>query len=262
MHGISRLSLILSSLLSVSAAADDVQPAPAAELPGVAVVELFTSEGCSSCPPADRLLSDLAEQAGKQDLPIICIGWHVDYWNRLGWDDRFSSEAISNRQRAYARAFDSNRVYTPQMIVNGAREFTGSDRRQAAESITAAFQQPTTSKIRLNVARGEDVARDEAPTLRVAYEVPGAKGNQRLTVVLVEKGATTDVRRGENSGRTLTHVNAARSFVALPLPQTGAGEVQLRMPDGLSADEALVVALVQDRGTMQVQGAALATIPQ
>ena len=222
---------------------------------GVAVVELFTSEGCSSCPPADQLLGEMVELSDQRGFPIICIGWHIDYWDKLGWDDRFSSEAISNRQRAYAKALHSNRIYTPQMIVNGTDEFLGSDRMRAARSVTAAFKERSKARIALNVTM------QEPSSLNVAYQVTGGQRSQFLTVVLVEKRASTDVERGENSGKTLQHVNAARSFLAVELSPSGDGEVTLPVPEGLSPDAAQVVAFVQEMRTKKVLGAATAEVP-
>lgn len=230
-------------LVAEHAAAGDDAPA------GVAVVELFTSEGCSSCPPADTLLCELDTIAHQNELPIICIGWHVDYWNRLGWDDRFSSEDVSDRQRAYARAYKSERIYTPQMIVNGVTEFNGSSRPQAVAAITAAFKEPP----RLKVELSSKIAADS--TLKVKYRVDGVAPDLRLTLVVVDKQATTDVGRGENSGRTLTHVNAARTFRVVKLSNRSTGEVDLTLPDDLKPAEALLVGFAQDAKSMQVLGA-------
>src|SRR5271167_2275510 len=107
----------------------------------VVVVELFTSEGCSSCPPADDVLASLAMQNAVDGVQIIPLGMHVDYWNYLGWGDRFSSPQFSDRQQQYARMFNSNEVYTPQMIVDGTEQFVGSDRQKAIAAIANAAAQ-------------------------------------------------------------------------------------------------------------------------
>ena len=101
--------------------------------PGFAVVELFTSEGCSSCPPADALLAEQVRDAREHGRPVYCLAFQVDYWNRLGWADPYSDAGFSRRQNDYAQAFQSDRVYTPQVVVNGTEEFVGSDRAQVAE---------------------------------------------------------------------------------------------------------------------------------
>ena len=101
-----------------------------------AVVELFTSEGCSSCPPADNLLGEIVKDAQKGQQRVYCLSFHVDYWNSLGWRDPYSDPAFSRRQREYARAFESVQVYTPQMVVNGSTGFVGSDRTARASKST------------------------------------------------------------------------------------------------------------------------------
>jgi hypothetical protein len=108
-----------------------------------ALVELFTSEGCSSCPSADKVAAELVETARQKHTPIFVLCYHVDYWNNLGWRDRFSDKAYSHRQRRYAEVLNLDGVYTPQMIVSGREEFVGSDRARAYRSIQTALQTPS-----------------------------------------------------------------------------------------------------------------------
>src|SRR5271167_1475342 len=112
-----------------------------------AVVELFTSEGCSSCPPADAALAEMAANARKSGAPVFALAFHVDYWNYLGWTDRFSDAAYTRRQSDYARAFNTDQVYTPQMIVNGVDQFVGSDRDAAKRAIDAALAKPAPATV-------------------------------------------------------------------------------------------------------------------
>ncbi len=132
-------SLALAAFLMLRNSASS--PAPAAAPPAagsVAVVELFTSQGCSSCPPADRLLSAIAAEpafAGK----VVPLAYHVDYWNYIGWQDPFSSADWSTRQKQYAQAYDTNRIYTPQLVVNGTDEMTGSEERKVRSAIARAL---------------------------------------------------------------------------------------------------------------------------
>lgn len=114
-----------------------------------AVVELFTSEGCSSCPPADRLLGDFVDDARNNDKRIFALAFHVDYWNYLGWEDIYASSEFSDRQRTYAEALKTNRIYTPQMIVNGNDEFVGSNRNRAKKSIRSALKKAAGIRITL-----------------------------------------------------------------------------------------------------------------
>src|SRR5438034_9672572 len=106
------------------------------------LVELFTSEGCSSCPPADELLAKLVAEQPVEKAQIIALAFHVDYWNKLGWPDRFSSPKFTQRQYDYATFFGGNRVYTPQMIVDGKAEFVGSDSKKAQAALHADAAQP------------------------------------------------------------------------------------------------------------------------
>jgi hypothetical protein len=222
-----------------------VAPATSVVLPAaepVAVIELFTSEGCSSCPPADRLLLDFAERSDDRLFPLA---FHVDYWNRLGWTDPFSDEAYSQRQRAYARVVGSGRVYTPQMVVNGHTEFVGSRRAQAEQALQRALKHPASATVDLTGSI-------ENRTVEVAYAVKGAPEGTVLNLALVQQRAEQDVPRGENAGRTLYHANVVRAFETVP----GATGVQrLALPRGLRAEDAAVVGYAQLSTTMEVIGA-------
>ncbi|MBI1245548.1 MAG: DUF1223 domain-containing protein [Alphaproteobacteria bacterium] len=187
---------LIAGLLAGAAALGAV-PA-AAE--GPVVVELFTSQGCSSCPPADALLKELA---GRKD--VVALSFHVDYWDRLGWKDPFSSPAATARQRAYARALSLNTVYTPQAVVDGRIDAIGSDRRALARAIENA----------------QKVRHVEASLVReggeVVVRVAGLEAPQRANVSLVTfvREAVTRVVAGENGGRTLKNANIVRSVERL-----------------------------------------------
>jgi len=185
--------------------------ARAAERP--VVVELFTSQGCSSCPPADVLLGELA----KRD-DVLALAFHVDYWDRLGWKDPFSSSMATARQRAYAKLLGLRTVYTPQLVVDGHDEMVGSDRRRVAQAIAAAKKAQRTD---VTIARegGELVVR--VPALADA-------GRTSVQLVAYAPGETTRVRAGENEGRTLVNANIVRSVEALGL--AGATPAEWRVP--------------------------------
>jgi hypothetical protein len=219
----------------------------------VAVVELFTSEGCSSCPPADDLLASLAE---SRDRRIYPLAFHVDYWDELGWPDRFASHAYTARQQAYSRAFGVRGVYTPQMVVGGAEEFTGSDRGRADALLAQALSQP--AKVRLSI-QSRPASQDGATVDYTVSEVPtGAV----LNVAVVERRATTSVRSGENAGKTLRHANVVRGFVSVPLTAP-AGSIMVPFPASLSRDHAELTGFVQREtlaAGMPVLGAARAPL--
>lgn len=237
---------VLALLLVLAGCAAD--PVPPAEPPvsepdppaGFALVELFTSEGCSSCPPADAALARLVEE----DRPgVLALAFHVDYWDRLGWRDPFGSAAYSERQRAYAPMLD-RRVYTPQAVVNGTRGLVGSRERELHEAIETALATPAELDLLLNVRRN-----DEEVIVSVSASRPpeGAV----LYVALVQRSAATDVPRGENRGRRLTHVNVVRALTSV---EPGSGPVRLLVPR--EAGEVFVAAWAQEGMTGRVLGVA------
>ncbi|MCI4670854.1 MAG: DUF1223 domain-containing protein [Bacteroidia bacterium] len=214
---------------------------------GIVVIELFTSQGCSSCPPADRLLSSLLEEAEKNGQNIFPLSFHVDYWNYLGWRDPFSSKVYSNRQRRYANALSSG-VYTPQMVFNGNSECVGSNRTKATSLIKNALDKAPKDKIAIGVKGMEDKT-----ALRVDYEATGSSKNKIINFALVERNINTQVKRGENGGRKLHHDNVVREFKTLEY--TGKGSIILNIPDGLDKSKSQVIAYTQDKGSLQVLGA-------
>lgn len=209
-------------------------------LASAVLVELFTSQGCSSCPPADALLAKL-----DGDTSVVVLSEHVDYWNYLGWRDPFSSAAFSQRQAAYVRRFGLQSAYTPQMVVDGQVEFVGSDGGQARRVIERAAR---TAKAPITIERDGDTVRVDAPA--------GAKAE--LWIALAREQGASDVPRGENAGRHLKHVAVVRSLVkagdvgkdkplthTLKLPQPEAGTSGWR-----------VIAFLQEPGQGRILGAA------
>ena len=149
-------------LILLLAAASTRAASPAARTP--VLVELFTSEGCSSCPPADALLRELVQETSKDWRRVFCLGFHVDYWNRLGWTDPYSSAKFSQRQQAYARAMKADRVYTPQMIVGGTRQMVGSSSIAVRTAIgDAAREERANAPLLLTTENGSAVVVTNAP---------------------------------------------------------------------------------------------------
>jgi hypothetical protein len=222
---------------------------------GVAVVELFTSEGCSSCPPADAVLAELA---GAEARGVYALAFHVDYWDGLGWPDRFASPQSTARQREYAQSFGAEGTYTPQMIVGGTDEFTGSNRERADSAVARALARPAVAQLAVAPHRtGSD-------GIAVDFSAPGVPAGSRLTVAIVQRSAMTNVRAGENGGRTLRHANVVRAFVVLPLT-TPRGSTTVAVRPSLAREDGEVIAYVQRASAgspgMPVIAATSATIP-
>ncbi len=229
--------------------------AEAAEpLRNFAVVELFTSEGCSSCPSADRLLTELAKQ---KDGDVYCLGYHVDYWNKLGWRDRFSSAAATQRQRLYARVFENEQVYTPQMVVNGGSEFVGSDRKLASAAVTKALQTKPTNTLSLS-ATAPTEKREITVNVRAAGDTTGLMA----LVALVQRQGENRVTRGENQGRTLTHIGIVRDFRTFKLYGEGAGIGTLTLPTDVQPSEIDVVGFLQNTETAAITAASKVGLTQ
>jgi hypothetical protein len=175
------------------------EEATSAEAP--VVVELFTSQGCNSCPPADAILGELAQ---RRDL--VALAFHVDYWNYIGWQDPFSSHEATERQRNYAQSLGLSSVYTPQMVVDGRFDAVGSDRAKIDQAIAAASEH---ERLLIEIAT--------RPAGGWLVTVPSGEIAQPATVwlALYDRQHSTPVRRGENAGKTLTDYNIVREFRAI-----------------------------------------------
>jgi hypothetical protein len=245
-------ALALAALLAPhGAGAGDPQSGPV-------VVELFTSQGCSSCPPADRLLTRLGEDprfAGR----VIPLSFHVDYWNYIGWQDPFSSPRWSARQNDYAHAFRSNRIYTPQVVVNGRSECVGSEEGAVVSRISAALAQAPAGQVRLTVAPQAGGPLKVGVDARIAGA--GARHGLDVLVALYQTGLDTPVRAGENASRKLHNDYVVRRLEkAFTLPAAAgaerSGEVTLPVDPAWDRHALGVVAFLQDPVTLEIQGAA------
>ncbi|MFP5261031.1 MAG: DUF1223 domain-containing protein [Blastocatellia bacterium] len=238
--------------------------AQAEERPARAVpvlVELFTSEGCSSCPPADELLARLERMQPVAGALVIALSEHVDYWNRLGWVDPYSSAEFSARQGEYATRLNSD-SYTPQMVVDGRAEFVGSDAGEASRAIAAALETPRAT---VTVTRAADApARAAAIPLAVRVEaLPAISSNDQADVLLAvaESGLRSEVSRGENSGRSLTHTGVARRLSRIgSIDSRRAGSFEARpvvaLEKAWKRENLRAVVFVQERASRRVLGAA------
>ena len=224
------------------------------------VVELFTSEGCSSCPPADELLRRLEQTQPVAGAEVIALEQHVDYWNRLGWADPFSAPPFSARQGTYADAFARDGVYTPQMIVDGRAEFPGGNQTKARAAVASAAQQP---KADVTLARAGAATPDGLPLSVRVEKLPALTTGDSVEVLLAvtEAGLSTDVPRGENAGHTLAHASVVRQLNTLgQIDPRGGPTFTARPVVALGAQwqrkNLRAVVLVQERDSRRVVGAA------
>lgn len=209
---------------------------------GFAVVELFTSEGCSSCPPADNVVAKLLKEHSNN---VYVLGYHVDYWNNLGWRDIFSNAAYTQAQRDYAKAFKLSSVYTPQIIVNGTEQFVGSDERKLNAAVNKGLQQASTVKLSIDAKAGDDHA------ITVHYSTDALNAN--LHVALIQLSAENKIQRGENTGAILHHVNIVRDTEIVPA--AASGTLTLKIPDNLTTADCKVIAFTQNMGDNKISGA-------
>jgi hypothetical protein len=226
------------------------------------LVELFTSEGCSSCPPADAFLQKLDGQplAGAE---MIVLSEHVDYWNHIGWKDPYSARFYSNRQSTYANRLKLNGPYTPQMVVDGTSEFVGSDPELARKAFDRAVQ---AQKIPVRLS---SISIDAENVLHAHVETGAAPltdaADAEVFVAVALNHAESHVLHGENGGRTLTHTAVVRTMVKVgtaPRRQAFIREAQVKLEPGLARDNLRVIAFVQETHQGRVLGAAVELIPK
>ena len=206
------------------------------------VVELFTSQGCSSCPPADALISQLARQPGQ----VIPLAFHVDYWDHLGWRDPFSSRLWTQRQMMYVRSFHLDSAYTPQMVVNGSRQFVGSNASVMKAAVDEASRRKPVGNVAVEVTR-----HDSKIDATVRAEAPQSSD---VVLVVFENNVATRIERGENEGRRATDDAIVRRIMRV-------GQGSLTQTVSVDTDPSWkrvgVVVFVQDRATLAITAAAV-----
>ena len=239
------LAAVLALVASTAAAA----PTPAA--PSPVVVELFTSQGCNSCPPADAYLGELTKRAD-----VLALAFHVDYWNYIGWNDPFAKPWATGRQRAYQETMHQRYVYTPQMVVNGAAEGVGSEPGKIDPLIAAAATKPPA---------GPSVALHWLKDGALAVDVGDGASPQgqpaTLWLVGYDKPHVTAVLRGENGGHSLTDYNAVRSYRRLGAWAGWSMEVVVPAEEAKALSDGGVAVLLQDQGTGPILSAATIAQP-
>ncbi|HEX4643251.1 MAG TPA: DUF1223 domain-containing protein, partial [Candidatus Acidoferrales bacterium] len=241
-----------SNSFSLAPAAPDPASTPV-------LVELFTSEGCSSCPPADALLARLGRTQPVHGADIIALEEHVDYWDRLGWKDPYSSEAATERQNDYGSSFGGEQIYTPQMVVDGRAEFVGSSDTNALRAIRAASQ---AQKPAVHLSWDTDNA------LQIHIDpIPAAPQHdaQQLIVVIAENMLRSDVKRGENAGRALQHDGVVRQFLPVAKMADAAAGFSSTVPVHAAREwnraNLRAVVFVQERHSRHILAAAAIPFP-
>lgn len=227
--------VVVIALVPLSAEAKD-KVSDAARTP--VLVELFTSEGCSDCPPADELLERLDRSQPVAGVQLIVLSEHVDYWNHIGWKDPWSSHAYSERQAGYASRFGLDSVYTPQMVVDGRVQFVGSDERRAIAAVETAAQ---AQKLSLSLS-GAHMLSDGVLAVHVdAAPVASASGSTNVLLAVVDEKDESHVDAGENNGRTLSHVAVLRNLKQV---------ASIRLAKGLS--QSIEVAVPRGNGNLRL----------
>ena len=225
------------------------------------LVELFTSEGCSDCPPADTVLAGLVADQPIPGAEVIALGEHVDYWDQLGWKDRFSSAALTNRQQTYGSHFNLDSVYTPQMVVDGRAQLVGSDAAAARRAIERAAAGEHAS-VALRVDSESD--RAIAVTVTVAGVQHRGRGDRAdVQVAITEDAVVSEVKRGENHGRTLTHAAVVRSLATIgQVAADGGATARAEIPLGAEwrRDRLKAVAFVQEQRGRAILASAVAPV--
>ena len=256
--GLVLLCAALASAVSRAGAVDRRNGRADTNAPVMVMAELFTSEGCSSCPPADDVLTRFISSQPVPGVIVVGLGEHVDYWDRLGWRDPFSSASLTSRQSQYnANVFRTGSIYTPQIVIDGRLEGIGSDFSAIRKAILEAAKTP---KATLTVA-----ARREGDAVGIELHVDAAANVARnepadVTVAITEDRLVTEVRRGENRGRTLRHTAVVRSLMTVgelaPGDRTFSKLVSSVLARDWKPENLRVVAFAQERQSRRIVGVA------
>ena len=233
------ITVFALSLLTISFSTSKLKEQVKKNQDGFALVELFTSEGCSSCPPADAVLEEV--QKKYSDKSILILGYHVDYWDKLGWKDIFSKAEFTERQNYYADVFHLNTIYTPQVIVNGKKEFIGSNKNKLISSIDEQLDEKPAMFIKLKATQ------NTSGKIDVSFSAnENDSRNDQLILLLVQKMATNKIGRGENEGRTLHHINIVREISYLPITAKESTTTFILSSD-LKKEDIFVAGFIQDK---------------
>jgi hypothetical protein len=249
------LSQVASSEAPTPASSEAPTPTLAADGNPV-VLELFTSQGCSSCPSADRLLAQLSDDP-KLRGNVIPLAFHVDYWNYIGWSDPFSSPTWTQRQNVYAKALRNDGLYTPQLVIQGKSHVTGSDEGGALREIADAMKAEPTGRVSIAPVRVEGTKLQSTASVEMTSAAPA---DLKIYAALFENGLVTPVKRGENNGRTLQNDFVVRRYAAIGEISAKAGAtreapVSFDLEPGWKHDKLGIAIILQDPKSMRIYGA-------
>jgi hypothetical protein len=214
-----------------------------AEGKGFAVLELFTSEGCSSCPPADELIARIQKETEGESVYVLA--YHVDYWDKLGWKDVFSSAEYSNRQFQYGRWLNVSPIYTPQVIVNGKTQFVGSDVSAIRSAILDQLKRNAVVTLTIQADR-------EGGHLKLKYQAVNANSGSRVVIAIIQKSAQSKVLLGENAGHLLSHIQIVRKLQTERICAAGEGSTAVELPKDFNALIWEVVGFIQDQDSGEI----------
>lgn len=212
----------------------------------VVVLELFTSQGCSSCPSADALLEKVGNEYKSEN--VFTLSYHVDYWDYIGWKDPFSQKQFTEKQRSYARKFNDNRIYTPAVIVNGKEHFVGSNRSKMYAKIKEYQKKEVNHTISLSAKK------QTKNSVQFKYTIDGDLSNTKARVVLAIQERVTEVKRGENARRTLRNNNIVVSENYLKEVKK-AGNYTFHLPEIVTKNDKLTVLLILENQQKDILGA-------
>ncbi len=212
---------------------------------GFALLELYTSEGCSSCPPADELLGKIQNE--YRDKNVYVLAYHVDYWDKQGWKDIFSNADFTKRQYDYAQFLGKEPIYTPQVIINGKTDYIGSQETSLRNGIKSALSKPALASLSLEASQNEN-------SLSVNYNVEGTSRNSRLLLAVVQKEAKSNVKRGENANRVLSHYQIVRNLQSVDLNKAKKGTTSIHLPKNYNAQDFEIIGFVQDMNSGVILG--------
>jgi hypothetical protein len=249
---ITKVTLLIASHGFIGIQAQAMTANAATKIP--VLIELFTSEGCSSCPPADRLLEFLDEEQPFSSADLIVLSEHVDYWNGDGWVDPYSSRVFSERQRRYADQFGLESVYTPQVVIDGQRQTVGSDSIAIRNAVQAVTRSEKVALTLSNIVRDHDRIKMHLASSDLTHN----NGPATVYIALADNKVQSNVAGGENGGRSLTHVAVARALFSVGTVKTGSSfsqDMVIPLPAHTPANGIRIVVFLQDDKSHKILGA-------